>query len=110
MPGKAVGIYKEEPSYNGGINWLPILNINGNVTARNNRFRARVVLRYFRHKRRTGRYKACVNRETGFSDSGLSLPLTKMTISTGTSVIASNEEKPTATVLVQASGLNIRPS
>jgi len=34
----------------------------------------------------------------------------KMIISTGTRVIASKEENPTASVFVQASGLNMRPS
>src|SRR5438105_8781192 len=46
-----------------------------------------VVLRYFKQSRRIGRYKACVNRETGFSDSGLSLPRTNIVIRIGTSVI-----------------------
>src|SRR5580704_6762671 len=92
------------------MNWLPSLNINGNVTTRNSRFSRSVVLRYLRHKRKTGRYRARVNRDTGFSDSGLSLPLINITISTGTNVIASTDEKPTASVFVQANGRNRRPS
>ena len=80
------------------------------MSARNARFRSSVVFRYFKQSRRTGRYNACVIREIGFSDSGRSLPFMNMTISTGTSVMASREEKPTASVFVHASGLNIRPS
>src|SRR5258707_4471216 len=110
IPGREVGMYNDDPSYNGGMNWLPNLNISGNVTTRKSRFSKSVVLRYFKQRRRMGRYRACVKREIGFADSGLSLPLMKITINTGTSVIASNDENPTAKVLVQASGLNIRPS
>src|SRR5713101_7634103 len=110
IPGSDVGMYNEEPSYSGGMNWLPSLNINGNVTIRNTRFRSSVVFRYFKQRRSTGRYKACVIREMGFSDSGRNLPFMNMTISTGTSVMAKTEEKPTASVFVHANGLNIRPS
>src|SRR5712672_1223446 len=92
------------------MNWLPSRNARGNVNARKNKFSRRVVLRYLRQRRRTGRYKACVNRETGFCDSGRSFPLIKMTIRTGTNVTAKSEEKPTARVFVHASGRNIRPS
>src|ERR1700721_826952 len=89
------------------MNWLPILNINGKVIAKKMRFRSSVVFRYFRQSRSTGRYKACVMREIGFSDSGLSLPFMNMTISTGTRVIARTDEKPTARVFVQAGGLTL---
>src|SRR6185312_3325941 len=110
MPGSAVGIYKDEPSNSGGMNWLPSFRDSGNTSTRKRRFKANVVLRYRRHTRRIGRYRAWVNLETGFRDSGRSLPLISNSISVGTSVIARREEKPTARVLVQASGLNIRPS
>jgi len=55
IPGNAVGMYNDEPSNNGGMNWLPSLNINGNVTVRNTKFRRSVVFRYLRQSRRTGR-------------------------------------------------------
>src|SRR5258708_23765512 len=92
------------------MNWLPSLQARGDVTARKSRFSSKVVFRYFRQRRRMGRYKACVNRETGFCDSGRSFPLIKITIRTGTKVIAKRDEKPTASVFVQASGRNMRPS
>src|SRR5579859_1814617 len=92
------------------MNWLPSRNISGKVTTRNSRFIRRVVFRYLRHNFSTGRYRAWVKRETGFSDSGRSLPLMNITINTGTSVIASSDENPTARVFVHASGRNMRPS
>ena len=46
----------------------------------------------------------------GLADSGRNRPRMKSSISTGTSVMASSDEKPTASVLVQASGRNMRPS
>ena len=92
------------------MNWLPIFSDRGNTSTRKSRFSASVVLRYRRQSRRIGRYRACVNLETGFRDSGRSLPLMSMSISIGTSVIARRDEKPTASVLVQASGRNMRPS
>ena len=49
-------------------------------------------------------------RDTGFCDSGRSLPLINITINTGTSVMANNDENPTASVFVHASGRNMRPS
>src|SRR5437660_911722 len=55
IPGSEVGMYKDEPSYKGGINWLPNLNISGKVTTRNSRLSRRVVFRYLRHNFRTGR-------------------------------------------------------
>ncbi len=55
IPGKAVGMYSEEPSNNGGMNWLPSLNIKGNVTKRKAKFTSNVVFRYFKHSRSTGR-------------------------------------------------------
>src|SRR6267378_3343658 len=58
IPGSEVGIYKDEPSYNGGINWLPNLNISGNVTRRNSRLSKSVVFRCLRHNFRIGRYTA----------------------------------------------------
>src|SRR5207245_2969846 len=69
-----------------------------------------VVLRNRRHRRRTGKYRACVTRDRGFRDSGRRRPRIKRTISTGTRVMARSDEKPTANVFVQASGRNIRPS
>ena len=53
---------------------------------------------------------ACVNREMGFVDSGFNLPRMKISISTGTRVIARTDENPIARVLVQARGRNILPS
>jgi len=46
----------------------------------------------------------------GSAITGRGRPRMKRTISTGTSVMASKDEKPTANVFVQASGRNIRPS
>src|SRR5437763_14219348 len=100
-------MYSKTPSKSGGMNWLPRRNISGKVTSRNNRLSKSVVLRYFKQSRRIGRYKACVNRETGFSDSGLSLPRTNIVSRIGTSVIARRDENATATVLVHAKGRNI---
>src|SRR5216683_1239877 len=110
IPGKAVGMYNAEPSNNGGMNWLPILSAKGSVMTRKIRLRSSVVLRNRRQSRSTGRYRACVTRDSGFRDSGRRRPRMKRTISTGTSVMASKDEKPTASVFVQASGRNIRPS
>src|SRR5439155_19913281 len=53
---------------------------------------------------------AWVILEMGFRDSGISRPRMNRIMSTGTSVIAKTEEKPTASVLVHANGRNIRPS
>ena len=92
------------------MNWLPIRWARGRVRTKNNRFSSKVVLRNRRQRRRTGRYRACVRRETGFRDSGRNRPRMKRSISTGTSVIANSEEKPTASVFVQARGRNMRPS
>src|SRR6266550_5852473 len=86
IPGRAVGMYKAEPSNSGGINWLPILSARGRVTTKKIRLSSSVVLRNRRQSRRTGRYKACVTRESGFRDSGRRRPRMKRTISTGTSV------------------------
>src|SRR3989441_13370184 len=83
---------------------------SGTVTAKKMRLRSSVVLRYRRHKRRTGKYKACVHPENGFLDSGRRRPRMKMTIRTGTSVMARIEENATERVLVHASGRNMRPS
>src|SRR6266403_4002190 len=110
IPGKAVGMYKAEPSNRGGMNWLPILSAKGSVTARKIKLSNSVVLRNRRQSRRTGKYRACVTRDSGFRDSGRRRPRIKRTISTGTSVMASKDEKPTANVFVQASGLDILPS
>ena len=38
MPGSAVGMYIAEPSNSGGMNWLPMPNASGNVSARKTRF------------------------------------------------------------------------
>ena len=46
----------------------------------------------------------------GFRDSGISRPRMNRIMSTGTSVIAKMEEKPTASVFVHANGRNMRPS
>src|SRR3981081_4349839 len=54
VPGNAVGMYSEDPSNKGGMNWLPSLNIKGNVNRRKARFRSNVVFRYFRQNRRIG--------------------------------------------------------
>src|SRR5262249_29967379 len=53
---------------------------------------------------------ACVTREMGLRDSGRSFPRMKRSIKMGTSVIASTDEKPTASVFVHAKGRNMRPS
>src|SRR5204862_6418297 len=58
IPGNEVGMYREEPSNNGGMNWLPILNISGNVKTRKSKLSRRVIFRYLRHNLNTGRYKA----------------------------------------------------
>src|SRR5882762_3183664 len=110
IPGKAVGMYKAEPSNRGGMNWLPILSAKGSVTSKKIRLSSNVVLRNRRQSRRTGRYRACVTRDSGFRDSGRRRPRIKRTINTGTRVMASKDEKPTANVFVHASGRNIRPS
>src|SRR5258708_40044262 len=96
IPGKAVGMYKAEPSKSGGINWLPILSARGRGTTKKIRFSSNVVLRNRRQSRRTGRDKACVTRESGVRDSVRSRPRMKRTISTGTNGMASKEQKPTA--------------
>src|SRR5260370_38771427 len=67
IPGSSVGMYNDDPSYNGGMNCLPSLNISGKVRARNNRFTNKGVWRDFRHKLSNVRYKASVNREIGFA-------------------------------------------
>src|SRR5438552_10238235 len=110
IPGKAVGMYKAEPSNRGGMNWLPIFSAKGSVTTRKIKLSSSVVFRNRRQSRRTGRYRACVTRDSGFRDSGRRCPRIKRSIKTGTRVMASKEEKPTAKVFVQASGRNIRPS
>src|SRR5437660_4027051 len=110
IPGNAVGIYKEDPSYRAGMNWLPNFHANGKVSARNSRLSSSVVVLWRRQNLKTGRYAAFVAEAAGFFDSGCSLPLINMTINTGTRVIASNEENATANVFVQPSGLNMRPS
>src|ERR1700674_834134 len=92
------------------MNWLPMRHASGIVTAKKRRLRSSRVLRYRRQNLRTGRYKACVHREKGFSDSGLRWPRMKITIRTGTSVMARIEEKATERVLVHARGRNMRPS
>src|SRR5450759_2946333 len=92
------------------MNWLPIRHASGTVTTRKMRLRISVGFRYRRQNRRTGRYKAWVHRETGFSDSGLRWPRMKITIRTGTSVMARIEENATERVLVHARGRNMRPS
>src|ERR1017187_3535490 len=80
------------------------------VTARKIRFSAITVFQWRRHQRRMGRYIACVIRAAGFFDSGCNLPRRHKGISAGTSVIESSEEKISASVFVQASGRNMRPS
>jgi hypothetical protein len=34
IPGKAIGMYKVEPSKSGGMDWLPILSARGSVAIR----------------------------------------------------------------------------
>jgi len=58
-------------------------------------------------KRRTGRYNACAPSEFGFAIQGVVFPLIKITIRSGTNVIAKRERKTPASRLVQASGRNI---
>src|SRR5579862_2312470 len=82
----------------------------GKVTNRKMRLSRSVVFRQRKQKRRTGRYNACVQREKGFADSGRRWPLIKMTIRTGTNVMARMDEKATESVFVQARGRNILPS
>src|SRR6266567_379035 len=110
IPGRAVGMYNDEPSYSGGMNWLPMRHASGSVTTKKIKLRSRVVFRYRRHKRRTGRYKACVQRENGFVDSDLRWPRMNITIRTGTRVMARIDENATERVLVHARGRNMRPS
>src|SRR5690242_21656732 len=92
------------------MNWLPMCHASGTVTTRKIRLRSSVVFLYRRQNRRTGRYKAWVHRENGFADSGRRWPRMKITIKTGTSVMARIEENATERVLVQARGRNMRPS
>src|SRR5690242_5322295 len=92
------------------MNWLPMCQASGNVTTKKIRLSSSVVFRKRRQKRRTGKYKAWVHREKGFSDSGLKCPHMKITIRTGTSVMARIEENATERVLVHARGRNMRPS
>ena len=40
MPGSDVGMYSAEPSYSGGMNWLPRRKASGIVAARKIRLRA----------------------------------------------------------------------
>src|SRR6266571_740462 len=77
------------------MNWLPMRHASGSVTTRKIRLRRSVVFRWRRQKRRTGKYKACVHRENGFSDSGRRWPRMKITIRTGTSVMVRIEENAT---------------
>src|SRR6266567_3490188 len=92
------------------MNWLPMRHASGTVTTRKMRLISNVVFRYRRQNRRTGRYKACVHREKGFSDSGRRWPRMKITIRTGTSVMARIDENATERVFVHARGRNMRPS
>src|ERR1019366_2528766 len=92
------------------MNGLPMRHASGIVTTKKIRLRTSVVFRYRRQKRRTGKYKACVQRENGFADSDLRWPRMKITIRTGTSVMARIEENATERVLVHARGRNMRPS
>ena len=55
IPGKAVGMYSDEPSNKAGMNWLPIRNINGIVSARKARFSSNVNARCRKQNRKTGR-------------------------------------------------------
>src|SRR5579885_2338349 len=55
MPGSAVGMYSEEPSNKGGINWLASLNIKGKVNTRNDKLSSNVVFRNLKQSRRTGK-------------------------------------------------------
>ena len=55
LDGNEVGMYKDDPSYKGGMNWLPNLSISGNMITRKRRLSRSVVLRYFRQRRRIGR-------------------------------------------------------
>src|SRR4030095_3023574 len=92
------------------MSWLPIRHASGIVIAKKTRLSSSVVFRYRRQNLRTGRYNACVHREKGFSDSGRKWPRMKITIKTGTSVMARIEENATERVFVHASGRNMRPS
>src|SRR6266436_5287993 len=106
IPGKAVGMYKAEPSNRGGMNWLPILSAKGSVTARKIRLRSSVVLRNRRQSRRTGRYRACVTRDSGFRDSGRRRPRIERTIKTGrneTTMIKSEKKMAGPTCLAESS-------
>ena len=58
----------------------------------------------------TGAYSACRSRFNGLDDSGRISPRTSHPISTGTRVIESSAAPAIANVLVNASGLNSRPS
>ena len=58
----------------------------------------------------TGRYARTSTRFTGLAASGFTPFRTNSPIATGTSVTESSAAEPIANVLVQASGLNRRPS
>jgi len=92
------------------MNWLTMLAASGTTSARHTSAISSVVLRYRRHALKTGIYSAWVKRVTGLRASGRKRPRMNSGISTGTSVTARMDEKPIASVLVRASGLNIRPS
>src|SRR5437870_9402050 len=103
IPGKAVGMYSDDPSDRGGINWLPTRQNNGIVTARKSTFTRMVNLRWRSAKRKTGRYRRCDNRAAGFADSGRRRPRMNRGIRAGTSVIASKDENATERVFVHRS-------
>src|SRR4029434_5349095 len=93
------------------MNSLPITNSSGMVSGTTAKFRSSAVHLKRRAARSSGSYIQAKNRETGLTDAGLRLrPRMKIVISTGTSVIESNDANTIAEVFVNASGLNMRPS
>ena len=55
IPGRALGMYRDEPSYKAGMNWLPRRIYKGIVTARKMRFAAIASFRCRRHQPVAGR-------------------------------------------------------
>ena len=109
-PGTVVGMNRIDPSSSGGMNSLPS-RCHGKIVAPRRSPAAETTS----HGRlsaasRNGRYSQRSARFTGLARSGRIRPRTRYPMSTGTSVIARKADPAMAKVLVNASGLNSRPS
>jgi hypothetical protein len=102
--GKVTGMKSNEPSSNGGINSLPNRITSGILPASIKKQMSSVLFFHFKHPRRTGAYRKIKNLDTGCLLSGLTFPFSKTTISTGTSIMATNAEPIMAKVFVHTSG------